>query len=57
MDDPQQTKRGLLESCARLLDELEFSHLLLAHGVPTVGKGREELQALVDSGGRTAFTM
>lgn len=31
----------------RLLDELEFEHLLLAHGDPVIGTGREELEALV----------
>jgi hypothetical protein len=57
MDDPEETKRGLLEGCSRLLDELYFEHLLLAHGGPVVGDGRALLQDLVDSGGRTAFEM
>jgi hypothetical protein len=57
MDDPPATKRGLLEACSRLLAELDFVHLLLAHGGPVVGDGREQLQELVDSGGRTAFEM
>ncbi|MGD0453280.1 MAG: hypothetical protein ABSB69_06755 [Solirubrobacteraceae bacterium] len=57
MDDPPATKRGLLAACARLLAELDFDHLLLAHGGPVVGDGRELLQDLVDSGGRTAFEM
>jgi hypothetical protein len=55
MDDPPATKRGLLESFRRVLDELEFEHLLLAHGDPIVGDGREALQELVTAGGRTAF--
>jgi glyoxylase-like metal-dependent hydrolase (beta-lactamase superfamily II) len=54
MDDPPQTKQKLLETFRRLLDELEFEHLLLAHGLPLVGDGRTQLQRLVDSGGRTA---
>ncbi len=57
MDDPPATKRRLLAACARLLDELEFAHLLLAHGGPVIGDGRALLQDLVDSGGRTAFEM
>jgi hypothetical protein len=55
MDDPPGTKQGLLRSFARLLDELDFEHVLLAHGGPVVGDGRRRLQELVDSGGRTAF--
>jgi hypothetical protein len=57
MDDPPGTKRGLLAACARLLEQLDFEHLLLAHGAPVIGDGREQLQDLVDSGGRTAFEM
>jgi hypothetical protein len=57
MDEPQQTKRGLLDACARLLAELEFEHLLLAHGGPVIDDGRERLRELVQSGGRTAFEL
>ena len=57
MDDPPATKRGLLAACAHLLAERDFDHLLLAHGGPVIGDGRELLQDLVDSGGRTAFEM
>jgi glyoxylase-like metal-dependent hydrolase (beta-lactamase superfamily II) len=57
MDDPPATKRGLLAACARLLEELDFAHLLLAHGGPVIDDGRERLQELLDSGGRTAFEM
>ncbi len=55
MDDPPATKQGLLASFERLLGELEFEHLLLAHGGPVIGDGRELLRDLIDSGGRTAF--
>jgi hypothetical protein len=55
MDDPPGTKRHLLGAYAGLIDELDFEHLLLAHGGPLVGDGRAQLQALVESGGRTAF--
>jgi len=57
MDDPPATKRGLLAACERLLEELDFEHLLLAHGGPVIGDGRALLEDLLDSGGRTAFEM
>jgi hypothetical protein len=57
MDDPPAAKRGLLAACSSLLEELDFTHLLLAHGGPIVGSGRERLQELVDEGGRTAFAL
>lgn len=43
-DDPDAVKRGLKAALARLL-ELEFSHLLLAHGDPIPGEGRAKLEA------------
>ena len=55
MDDPPATKRHLLGALARLLGELEFEHLLLAHGGPVIADGRAQLQELVDCGGRTGF--
>jgi len=55
MDDPPATKRALLEGVSRLLAELDFEHVLLAHGAPLIGDGRELLQELVDVEGRTAF--
>lgn len=57
MDDPAETKRGLLEAFTRLLGELEFEHVLLTHGGPIIGTGRAELQELVECGGRTAFQL
>lgn len=57
MDEPGQTKRGLLAAYARLLEELDFDHLLLAHGGPVLGDGRARLEELVQSGGRTAFEL
>jgi hypothetical protein len=57
MDDPPATKQGLLDAYGRLLEELEFDHLLLAHGGPVIGDGRALLQDLLDCGGRTAFEM
>ncbi len=46
MDEPEQTKEGLREAY-RGLAELDFRHLLLAHGDPFVGDGREALAAFV----------
>jgi hypothetical protein len=54
MDDPPETKRGLLAAFTRVLDEFEFQNLLLAHGLPLIGNGRAELEEFVSSGGRTA---
>ena len=42
MDEPERTKEGLRESYRRLA-KLNFQHLLLAHGEPFVGTGREVL--------------
>lgn len=47
MDDPPGTKAGLLDAFERLL-ELDFDHLLLAHGSPLVGEGRAALRAFVE---------
>ncbi len=55
MDEPEMTKRGLLAAVSRALAELEFDHVLLAHGEPVIGGGRAALEDLVRSGGRTAF--
>jgi hypothetical protein len=57
MDNPPVAKRGLLAACERLAEEVDFVHLLLAHGGPVLDDGREQLRELVDSGGRTAFEM
>jgi hypothetical protein len=43
MDEPVETKKGLRASYSRLA-ELDFEHLLLAHGAPFVGDGREALR-------------
>ena len=44
MDEPERTKEGLREAYRRLA-ELDFDHLLLAHGDPFVGDGRAVLAA------------
>lgn len=45
MDDPAAEKAALREGLGRLADELEFEHLLLAHGTPIPNEGRERLLA------------
>jgi len=45
-DDPEAVKEGLQEVFRGLLQR-EFAHLLLAHGKPLVGDGRERLRAFV----------
>lgn len=57
MDDAPKTKQGLLAAYRRLLEELDFEHLLLAHGGPLIADGRAQLEDLVNCGGRTAFEM
>ncbi|HEX4110219.1 MAG TPA: MBL fold metallo-hydrolase [Solirubrobacteraceae bacterium] len=57
MDDPPATKRALLNAFERALEELEFEHVLLAHGGAVIGDGRAQLEDLVRCGGRTAFEM
>ena len=44
MDEPERTKQGLREAYSGLAG-LDFDHLLLAHGEPFVGNGREALRA------------
>jgi hypothetical protein len=44
MDDPPAERRGIRAGLARLAAELEFEHLLVAHGLPLVGDGRERLR-------------
>jgi hypothetical protein len=57
MDDPPTTKRALLDAFDRLLGELDFEHLLLAHGGAVIGDGRARLQEFIRDGGRTAFEL
>jgi hypothetical protein len=54
MDDPPETKRGLLQALAAVLDAHEVEHVLLAHGEPMLGDGGEQLRRLIADGGRTA---
>ena len=43
-DDPEAEKQRLRDGFARLAAEVEFDHLLLAHGPPILGDGRERLR-------------
>lgn len=43
-DDAADERRSIQEGLSRLAEELEFTHLLLAHGAPVVGDGRERLR-------------
>ena len=45
MDDPDDTKAALKQAYRRLATELDFDHLLCAHGAPVVGDGRDRLRA------------
>lgn len=45
-EDPEGVKAGLRDAYRRLL-EVDFEHLLLAHGLPVVGEGKERLRAFV----------
>jgi hypothetical protein len=47
MDEPEQTKAGLRAAYERLLD-LDFDLLLLAHGEPPAGDGKQALRAFVE---------
>jgi len=44
MDNPEAESRGIREGLARLSVILDFEHLLLAHGTPIPGEGRERLR-------------
>jgi hypothetical protein len=44
MGDAEAEKDGIRTGLARLADELEFEHLLLAHGAPFPGDGRQRLR-------------
>jgi hypothetical protein len=42
--DRDAERRSIREGLARLADELEFRHLLLAHGAPMADEGRDRLR-------------
>jgi hypothetical protein len=43
-DDPEAEKQRLRDGFARLAAEVDFDHLLFAHGAPILGDGREQLR-------------
>lgn len=47
MDDPEAERRGIREGLERLVEKLDFEHLLLAHGTPIAGDGRKRLREFV----------
>ena len=49
--EAEGVKRGLKEALARIA-ELDFDHLLLAHGEPLVGDGKDALRAFVEAADR-----
>jgi len=46
-DDPEAEKQRLRDGFARLVAEVEFAHVLFAHGAPIIGGGREQLRRFV----------
>jgi hypothetical protein len=44
MDDAEAEGRAIKDGLARLVERLDFEHLLLAHGTPIPGQGRERLR-------------
>jgi hypothetical protein len=49
MGDAEAEGRSIKEGLARLVAELDFDHLLLAHGSPIPGDGRERLREFASS--------
>jgi hypothetical protein len=50
-DDPEAEKQRLRDGFARLAAEVDFDHLLLAHGAPIIGDGRGQLARFSAAGG------
>lgn len=51
MGDAEKEKRQLREGLGRVADSVDFDHLLLAHGEPVLGDGRDRLRAFVEAAG------
>ena len=49
-DDPAEVRRGLRAAYGDLCERYEFDNLVLAHGEPLVGGGRDALRAFVEQG-------
>lgn len=50
-DDPEAEKQRLRDGFLALCDEVEFDHVLFAHGSPIVGDGRSVLREFAASAG------
>ena len=48
-DDPEAEKQRLRDGFAALVEEIDFDHVLFAHGRPIVGDGREALRRFAAS--------
>jgi hypothetical protein len=46
-DDPEADREGILGGLRRLSAELDFKHLLFAHGTPIANEGHERLDAFL----------
>jgi hypothetical protein len=46
-DDADSVKEGLRTAYRRLLDDYSFDHVLLSHGGPIIGDGREQLRTFI----------
>ncbi len=42
-DNPDEVKEGLKAAYRRLVENYSFEHVLLSHGGPLIGDGREQL--------------
>ncbi len=49
-DDPEAEKQRLRDGFARLAAEVDFDHLLFAHGTPVIGEGRGQLRRFAAAG-------
>jgi hypothetical protein len=50
LDDPPATKEALKAAYRRVAEELDFDHLLVAHGTPVVYNGRDALSRFARAG-------
>lgn len=48
-DDAEHEKELLREAFARVAEQIDFDHLLPAHGAPVIGNARDELRRFVGS--------
>lgn len=48
-DDPEGVKAGLAAAYRRVIDEYQFAHVMLAHGLPLPNDGRRKLAEFIDN--------